>query len=299
VAAQLPSADESPEALNADRSPADMLVPVYARPGRARAVVEMDETKARDPKHRVEAAEGSAHPAKAVHPLAGGMGVAGVEAYAEALVAGEQVEDGGQLLPVCAHLGSAAGGVLEQELEALGNVGEQGAKACRYPPHSAGPALAHVMADVEDDEARSEEGGAAHVVGHAVERAGAQRGVGRGEVDEIAGVNYQRGHIAAQKPLAEGLYLCLWINAAAPAPGAAREDLEALTAQAACALCSANEAGANRDMDSDAHVPVCPLGAAYQARPSQPRISSGAGLWTPTKRETTPPAALASSAASP
>jgi hypothetical protein len=80
-----------------------------------------------DQAHAVEAdrslqrTQDAPHSLGTVEAMAGGMGVARVEADPDALVTFEQVEHVSEVAPVGAHLAAAPRGVLQQELHLRGS----------------------------------------------------------------------------------------------------------------------------------------------------------------------------------
>ena len=113
--------------------------------------------------------------------------MAGVEADAEPRRAAEQVDDLGEVLEAMPEIRALAGGVLEQDPRpAVGprrqDLGE--AVGDQLQPALLGPR--RVGAGVHHQAVQSERLGAIELVAERVDRSPAQRGIGGGEVDQVA-----------------------------------------------------------------------------------------------------------------
>jgi len=123
--AQLSPAKQGAEAGIPDGAAADVLVMVDVRSGGGAAVVEVYKAKSGEAHKGVELAERPADAARSVESVAGGVSVAGVEADADPVIPVEEIEEICEIAPFAAHLGSSAGGVLEQEIDPIGRAGQQ------------------------------------------------------------------------------------------------------------------------------------------------------------------------------
>ena len=190
--AQLSPAKQGAEAGIPDGAEADVRVMVDVGAGGGTAVVEVYEAKSSYAHDGVELAQGPTDATRSVESVAGGVGVAGVEADADPVVPVEEIEEVCEIAPFAAHLGSSAGGVLEQETDPIGRAGEEGFQAGGDTAEAAGSAGSHVVAEVEHDTPSSQKRRASHVVGDAPERAFPERPIGGSEVHEVAGVDDER-----------------------------------------------------------------------------------------------------------
>ena len=181
--------EECPKAGIADSAAPDVLVMVNVGAGGRAAVVEVDETESGEAEGGVEPAQGAAHPPGAVETVAGGMGVASVETHTHSGIATQKIEQKREVLPVAAELAAPPGGVFKQQAHSVRRACQQQADPMGHRAQGAVAACAHVMAEMEDDEAPAEEVSSGHVVGDTAEGAVAKLAVGGGEVDEIAGVD--------------------------------------------------------------------------------------------------------------
>ena len=180
--AHLPPTKQGAEASIPDGAAADVLVVVDVGAGRRAAVVEVEEAKSGEAHHGVELAECPTDPARAVEPAAGGVGVAGVEADADALLSVEEIEEVGKLAPFAPHFCSPACGVLEQNVDAGRRLRQQRAHTGGDESKAAACAGSHVVAEVEHDAAPPQERRALHVVGDAAEGAFSERAIGGSEI---------------------------------------------------------------------------------------------------------------------
>ena len=165
--AQLPPAKQGAEASIPDSAAPDVLVMVDVRAGGGAAVVEVYEAKSGEAQSGVELAECPADVARAVESVARGVSVAGVEADADLVVTVEQIEEVCEIAPFAAHLGSSAGGVLDQKIDPIGRAGQESAQAGGDAAEAAGCARSHMVAEVEHDTPSSQKRRAPHVVGDA------------------------------------------------------------------------------------------------------------------------------------
>ena len=79
---------------------------------------------------------------------------------------------------------------------------------------------------MQDDAEQTQRFGPIEFVGHRLARLRAQRGVGGGEVDQVAGVRDDRDEAGARDVAAELRDLVRWKRASAPLVGVLREHLQ-------------------------------------------------------------------------
>ena len=200
---------------------------VAARGEGAERVVEVDGGEEVEAEEVVELGQEVVVAGRLVERVAGGEGVAGVEADRHPFGARQAAADGRQLLEPVAEAGALAGGVLQQHASAAGgDVGEHPVELGGEARHPALLAGAGVGAGVEHQAVDPQRLTAVQLVGQRGARAGRHRAVGRRQVDQVAGVGEDRADGARRAGGAKRRDLLVVERFRPPLVGVLDEDLD-------------------------------------------------------------------------
>lgn len=224
--------EQAGEGVEADLALADMRVAVAAGGEGADGVVEVQGADGGEADALFDLGKEIFVAAAVVDRIAGGEGVAGVEADADAARRGEPATDARQMLEPMAEAGALAGGVLEQHTDADPRQrGEDGRERGGRAIHAGLLAGSQVGAGMDDEGADAQPGAAGELVSERQPRAREQLRIGGAEVDQVAGVGDQRPDAARGVRGAEGGDLAPGELPALPLVGVLDEDLDRRAAE--------------------------------------------------------------------
>ena len=231
---------------------ADVGVAVLARPQGADRIVEVHAADEVEADLACELGQEVVPTGGAVERVAGGKGVAGVEADAEAMPAFGLCPDRRQVLQPASQHGSLAGGDLEQDSGRAGP--ELAIHGIERPGDRREPGLlprSHVRAGMHHQRRDSERFATAELVGERRPGPREDLRIRRSEVDEIRRVRDHRSDRARRMRRAEGRRVLRQQRFALPLARALDEDLQAVASQPGATTHPFDEPPGDRDVRAE------------------------------------------------